>query len=239
MRIHALLNWYDEPTARLASTIASLKGLCDSVVAVDGAYALFPGGLRRPTSGPEQIDTIASTARALGMGVTIHQRQEVWYGNEVEKRSYMFALAETLSTTEDWYFLIDADEVVSQLPYDTRSLIEHATDYDAAECLMWENDTTRVLPDGTTIAALGLHPIRRFWRALRGIEVGPAHHQFHVGDDVWLSDAGRPILLVPALTLHDMRIEHRNVFRASNRLANKSRYYADRDHLGIERNEDD
>jgi hypothetical protein len=238
VRIHALLNWYDEPAARLAATIASLKGLCDSVIAVDGAYALFPGGLRRPASGQEQVDTIVSVARALGMGVTIHQRPEVWFGNEVEKRGFMFALAETLSTPEDWYFLIDADEVVSQLPYDTRALIEKATEFDAAEAFMWETAQNRTLPDGTEVGYLGAHPIRRFWRALRGIEVGPAHHQFHVGDK-WLSDAGRPYLLVPALTLHDVRIEHRNVFRADNRLALKGQYYAARDHLGIERNEDD
>jgi len=236
MRVHALLNYYDEPPSRLAATIASLKGLCDAVVAVDGAYALFPGALRRPNSGPEQADVIVSVASAQRLAVTLHQRPDPWFHNEVEKRGFMFALAETVSTEDDWYFLIDADETVSELPGDTRARLE-ASDLLAAECFMWEKDNLRVLPDGTNVGNLGAHRIRRFWRALRGIEVGPAHHQFHAGD-TWLSDAGRPYLLCDALDLADVKIEHHNVFRSDERLTNKARYYAKRDSLGIEREEE-
>jgi len=233
MKIEALLNFYDEPLAQLAATVASLRGLCDGVVAVDGAYVMFPGALRKPASGTEQVDVIVATARALGMGVTIHQRSEPWYGNEVEKRQFMFDVGETLTTEEDWYFLIDADEQVSQCPVDTRDRLERTT-LAAGECLMWEEVRTRTLADGTQIGHLGTHAIRRFWRALRGIKVGPAHHQFRAGP-IWLSDAGRPYLLADALTLHDVRLEHRNVFRSDERLVRKARYYAQRDHLGIER----
>jgi hypothetical protein len=234
MRVFALLNWYDEPVGQLAATVSSLNGLCDGIIAVDGAYVMFPGGLRRPTSGAEQVDVIASTARALGMSSTIHQPTQPWQGNEVEKRGFIFRLAETVSTPEDWYFLIDADEQVTQMPADTRQHLEKATDYVAGEVWMWEQNQERTLPDGTVVSWLGQHPIRRLWRALRGIEVGPAHHQFRVGD-LWLSDAGRSGVLAPALSLPDVRIEHRNVFRSDERLEKKVRYYADRDYLGIEK----
>ena len=236
MRVHALLNWYEEPPARLAATVASLEGLCDSVIAVDGAYALFPGALRRPNSGPEQADVIASVAGSLKMAVTIHQRSEPWWNNEVEKRGFMFSLAETVSTEDDWYFMIDADETISELPGDTRNLLA-ASALNAAECHMWEKDYLRVLPDGTQVGALGVHPVRRLWRALRGIEVGPGHAQIHVGD-LWLCDATRPYLLGEALALHDLKLEHHNVFRSDDRLALKARYYATRDSLGIEREEE-
>lgn len=235
MRVHALLNWYDEPPSRLAATVSSLNGLCDSVIAVDGAYALFPGSLLRPNSGAEQADVIVSVCHSLNMDVTIHQRSEPWYGNEVSKRGFMFSLAETVSEIEDWYFLIDADETISELPGDTRQQLE-ATDLLAGECYMFEKDHLRVLPDGTQVGALGIHPIRRLWRALRGIEVGPGHAQIHVGD-LWLCDAARPYLLGEALALHDLKLEHHNVFRADERLARKAQYYAHRDSLGIEREE--
>lgn len=237
MRLLALLSWYDEPPSQLAATVASLNGLCDGVIAVDGAYLMFPGSLRHPVSGTEQVDTIAATAKALGMSVTIHQPQVPWGGNEVEKRQFMFDLATMQTTEDDWLFLIDADEQVSQLPGDTREHLEK-TDLDAAEVLMWEHPEDRVLSDGSKVGYLGNHSIRRMWRALRGITVGPAHHQFSLEDGRWLSDAGRPRILVPALTLHDVRIEHRNVFRSEDRLQRKARYYADRDHMGLERDDD-
>lgn len=237
MRVVALLNFYDEPPARLAATVASLAPLCDGVIAVDGAYVMFPGALRRPSSGPEGLDTIASVARSLGMSVTLHQRSEPWMGNETEKREFMFRLAETETTEDDWLFLIDADEVLVQCPGDIHDQLRGGgPSFLAAECVMFEQEIERTLPGGEVVGWIGRHPLRRFWRALRGIEVGPAHHQFRRGND-WLSDAGRPGLLVSALTLHDVVIEHRNVFRSDERLQRKSRYYADRDYLGIERAE--
>jgi len=42
----------------------------------------------------------------------------------------------------------------------------------------------------------------------------------------------------PALDLADVKIEHHNVFRSDERLTNKARYYAKRDSLGIEREEE-
>jgi hypothetical protein len=238
MRVHALLSWYDEPASSLAATVASLHGLCDSVIAVDGAYALFPDALRRPRSGPENASVITSTAQSLGMDVTVHSRSQPWLKGESDKRDFMFRLGETVSTEDDWYLLIDADEVLSQVPPDTRELLEKAVEFDAAECFMWETARERTLPNGVQIGYTSNHPIRRFWRCLRGIECGPAHHQFHVGDK-WLSDAGRPRILVPALSLHDVRIEHRNVFRSDERLVAKTKYYAARDFFGIERGDED
>jgi hypothetical protein len=239
MRVHALLSWYDEPASSLAATVASLHGLCDSVIAVDGAYALFPDALRRPRSGPDSGAVIASTAESLGMDVTIHTRAQPWFKGEAEKRGFMFELGETLTTEDDWYILIDADETISQCPEDTRQKLEKATEFVAAECLLWEQPMERELPNGVRIGYLGLHSIRRLWRCLRGIKVGPAHHQFWLEDGRWLSDAGRGLILEPALTLHDVRIEHRNVFRSDDRLERKARYYTMRDALGVERPEDE
>src|SRR5262245_32652929 len=113
MNLIALLSWYDERPAWLAGVIASLQKLPVShVIAVDGAYALYPNG--KPYSGPEQHQTIITTARALDIGCTIATPRDVWFGNEVEKRNHCYAIAETIAEgPEDWYFWIDADTFVT------------------------------------------------------------------------------------------------------------------------------
>jgi hypothetical protein len=58
MRLIALLSFYDEPAEALAECVQSLaRAGCDHVVAVDGAYALYPEG--KPMSPIEQVGTIA------------------------------------------------------------------------------------------------------------------------------------------------------------------------------------
>src|SRR6266498_603798 len=64
VRIYGLLSWYDERQDWLAAAVTSAAKLCDGIIAVDGAYALFPDSLRHPTSGAEQAATILETALA-------------------------------------------------------------------------------------------------------------------------------------------------------------------------------
>src|SRR4051794_1394880 len=105
MRIHALLNWFDEPPAALAACVASLKlGAVDSVIAIDGAYALFPDA--KPNSPPDQAAVIHETARTLGITCTIHTPNQTWAGNEVQKRTSLFDLAHAISDNGDWWWVI-------------------------------------------------------------------------------------------------------------------------------------
>lgn len=231
MRVHLLLSWYDEDPNWLAATITSASKLCTSVIALDGAYALFPGALRQPHSSPDEVDAIARTADALGMACTIHVPAMPWFGNEVAKRDTHFRLGETIATVgEDWYLLLDADEVLSDCPPDAFDRLA-ASDWNVAECFLWEKDVTSIAP------ALGAHPIRRLYRVLPGLHCGPAHHCFTAiaeGKPVWISDASRSHNLEPAGEMWDVRIEHRNRFRAEGRLKRKKDYYATRDSLGVE-----
>lgn len=104
----ACLSWYDENPNWLAATVTSLAA-CDAVIAVDGAYFGFPGGLTRPASGPEQAEAITATANAAGLEVIVHQPLAPWPG-QVEKRSYMCRLADLIEA--DWLLVIDADETL-------------------------------------------------------------------------------------------------------------------------------
>lgn len=216
MRIIALLSWYDEPTSWLAETVASASRLADHILAVDGAYAAFPGSTRRPASPTEQADVITRTAAGCGMGSTVHvRRDQPWWGGEVEKRDWMFRSAGLLASDTDWLFVIDADEVLTHSPGDTRSILAE-TEFSVGEILLESTDGSSTLD-------------RRLLRARQGLAVEGAHY-------VWTApraDGGKDVLrgnshlqdLAPAADLWNVRLEHRNEDRSSRRKAQKTAYY--------------
>lgn len=214
----ALLSWYEEPASWLAECVASVAKLCDHIVAVDGPYAMFPGALKKPASGSEQAEVITHTAAGAGIGSTIHIPRRPWWGNEVEKRDFMFRLAMTFADPEDWFLRIDADEVLTHVPPDTRRKLAD-TDHAVAAAMMWERG------DGQD----SQHPIRVLFRALPGIGVEQAHYVV-TADGV---DGKRRVLCgnelkhhhEPAAELWDLRMEHRKSHRSAMRQAIKNQYY--------------
>lgn len=217
MRIIGLLSWYEEPASWLAECVASAARLCDHLIAVDGPYALFPGATRKPASGTEQAETIAHTAAGAGMGCTIHTPRQPWWGNEVEKRDFMFRLGSTMAEPGDWFLRIDADEVLTQVPADTRTLLA-ATTQDVAEVTMWERDDID-----------SQFPLRVLFRALPGIGVQQAHYVVTApnGDGTRVL-CGNDVKhrAEPAEALWDVRMEHRTRQRSPLRRRLKDDYYA-------------
>lgn len=218
MRIIGLLSWYEEPASWLAECVASVAKLCDHLVAVDGPYALYPGATRKPASGSEQVDTIVHTAAGAGIGCTVHVSREPWWGNEVGKRDFMFRLGTLVAQPGDWFLRIDADEVLTQVPADTRTLLA-ATSQDVAEVTMWERG------DGQD----SQFPLRALFRALPGIGIQQAHYVVTApGED------GRTRVLCGNDSVHhaetaealwDVRLEHRTQHRSAMRKAQKDAYY--------------
>jgi hypothetical protein len=118
--------WYDESPTWLGACVAGFARICDTIVAVDGAYALYPGA--RPRSHPEQAETILNTCEAMSVGCVIHRPRDVWWGNEIEKRNHSLQLARPFLTPyEDWVLIFDSDYQVMLLenPAHTRSLLEN------------------------------------------------------------------------------------------------------------------
>ena len=239
MKIVGLLAWYEESPSWLAGTIASLMTAgVEHLVAVDGAYALFPGGRHR--SGSEQHGAILETAHACGMGVTIHTPQKVWADNEIEKRSFLFRLAEQVSEPDDWYFVMDADQVVTQVPPDFRSRLE-ATECDVGEVALWErNDPLE--SEATALASRSFNwqrssetRCRFLFRAVPGLTVQTNHYTYidGLGRRLW----GNPAMgdaLEPAGDFSDLRIEHRTKLRDQARILEQRTYYKRRDALQAE-----
>ena len=220
MKVVGLLSWYEESASWLAETVASVAKLCDHIIAVDGPYADFPGALKKAASGTEQAETILHTAAGVELGCTIHAPRQLWWGNEVQKRAYMMRLAESMTTEDDWLLVIDADEVLTEVPADVRKTLE-ATELNAAEITIWERDDL----DSAC-------PTRRLYRALRGITYTQTHYIVTApginGGPTRVLNGNEALhhkQIERAADLWDVRMEHRWKSRAEVRIALKNQYY--------------
>lgn len=230
VRIIGLLSWYEEPVEALVASLAGLKlGGVDHVVAVDGAYALFPGG--RPSSDPGQHAAITMACRQLGMGLTLHTPQAAFAGNEVEKRTLLFALGWAVAEPGDWFWVQDADQVTTDAPDDLKSRLA-ATDRDVAEV----NLVDVVLAQANRPDWPAEIPMRSLFRA-QPITVRTNHSTYVTADGrlLWNTDR-HGTEAEPTLDLTDcVRVEHRAQQRPADRLQAKMGYYAQRDEQGVER----
>lgn len=113
VRVAAALAWHDESPEFLDRCVRSLGGVCDELVALDGAWQLFPGG--SPASPREQEDAIWEAARDTGLTVRVRTPLEV-FESQVEKRQVLMAMA---GDEADWVLVIDADEYIAQADGDS------------------------------------------------------------------------------------------------------------------------
>jgi hypothetical protein len=97
--------FYDDPADTTEAAIRSVQGLVDHLVAVDGAYATFPGGEAK--SPDEMRERIQATAEEIGVDVLFYTPADVWAGGEPEKRDRMYRMAD--ATGADWYTILDTD----------------------------------------------------------------------------------------------------------------------------------
>lgn len=230
MKVIAMLSWFEERPSWLSATVASLRGLCDHIVAVDGAYALFPDA--RPRSGPEQAEAVIETAHASNIGLTLHRPKHVWRGNEVQKRNHLVQLAMLEAEPNvDWLFRIDGDETVTDIPFGIHTRLEAET-LDVGGVTLWTRSHlqgSKAPADiqnrfDTESAERGL---RFLIRALPGLRV----ENYHAG---YVAAYGPPLEELPAADYSDLRIEHRHQYRRDDRNKRGQRYYEVRDELGIE-----
>jgi hypothetical protein len=216
MAIIALLNWYEESPTWLAECVAATARLADHIIAVDGPYAGFPGAMMQPASGTDQADAILRTAAGAGIGCTIHQSRKVWWGDEwggeVAKRDFMFQLGMTFAQPGDWFFRVDADEIISDVPADTKSRLA-ATDAHAAEVMLWQREAS----------SYAQHPLRCLFRAIPGIRIEQAHFVVTAPVDGKREFLAGPKAL-PAEPLWDVRLEHRTHLRTDDRKRLKDIY---------------
>lgn len=215
MRIVALLNWYDEPTPVLSACIEGLgKAGVDHLVAVDGAYASFPDGKRASPS--VQRKAIDDACQRFGISCTVHTPTFPWAGDEVEKRTFMHKLALSVSKSDDWHLVMDADQVVTKVPSDLRRRLR-ATSADVGEVSYSVNGQDYVT---------GV--VRSFFRAIP-IFLERNHYTYVTSGGRVLWAAGTQPQ-EGAADLKDFVMDHRPaVGRSPARIRRKNEYYAIRD----------
>lgn len=107
MIVTAALAWWNEKPEDLVRCVRSMATVADRVVAVDGAYARYPGAT--VTSPADQAEAIRAAAESVGLEAVIHVPDRLWAG-QVEKRDFLFRQA---SIGSDWIAGVDADFLIS------------------------------------------------------------------------------------------------------------------------------
>ena len=212
MNIVGLLAWYDESPEMLATCVSGFARVCDQIVAVDGAYALYPQA--KPRSHPVQASTILHAAESAGVGCLIHRPREVFYGNEVEKRNFSLNLARSFEP--DWVLVFDADFQVSECHAElVREDLKRA---DA-------NVATYELRD-----EWGKQPFRGIYRWSESLVYGPAHFDvngiYANQDEILRGERGEayPLQIQTLVAYHveERSQERRNAATAFDRVRNLS-----------------
>lgn len=246
MRVIGLCAFWDESPTWLASHPAACAQLVDHMVYVDGAYFLFDKD--GSSSGVEAHEAIAMGCQAAGIGYTLHVPQTPWINNEVEKRSFMFQLAEQLTTEEDWYVVIDADTFLIDGDCARARAQMESGEYEAYDVHLVERWDWNKNEDGSSIVPTtnagaptkSSSPLTCVFKALRGLRVYGAHYLFAVKDPDWkwglkaLWGPSTEYDVVPHGQLN-LDFEHRNKLRTYERAQAARDYYRVRDDAKVER----
>lgn len=217
MKLVALLSWYDEQSAFIEAALGSLAWVgVDEIVALDGAYELFPFG--QPRSPESNYEALARSP------IPVHVRTpDSCWPTEMDKRTTLFRLGEELTSERDWFFVTDADNVVIRCDCDLKRLLRGSS-CDAGTVRFEEPR-----PNGP----ISRFTLTSFFRAQRGITVGPNHYTYTAPDGTVLWGGNRRRNRVRKLKV-PLTIEHRSFYREAGRFGRAFAYYRKRDKLKLE-----
>jgi hypothetical protein len=224
VRLTALLAFYDEQPKDLILYVASLtQAHVDNLIAIDGAYQLYPHTTHH--SPPTQHATLAAACQQARIPLHLHIPEHAWQGNEPEKRTALFQLAHQQSDPDDWWIVLDTDELIQTAPTDMRDRLQR-TDHATAEVTVC--DTLALQANQPNWPAYFKQ--RRLYRA-QPIHLGHSHADYHAADGTHL---GLDPLTTPTLSLHDLTIWHAPQRRNQTRQQAKADYYQTREQTGNE-----
>lgn len=226
MKIITMLSWYNEEFNLLRETIRGAAA-CGSteLVAVDGAYALYPNAAPRSKWG--QVTWIDTLCQRDGMGLTLRRPSGPWEGNEVAKREAMLQLALTIADEGDWLMILDADHHVAECNIDVAAALS-GTDLNVAEIGFYESVDATGKPM--------LYEISTFIRAIPGTHMGTNHYTyiFPNGTTSTILRAGGGTALRLDLR-QGVVLKHAVYEQPPERRERQTAYYDDRDRLGVEK----
>lgn len=229
MRLHALLNFFDEPLELLVAYVDGLaKAGVTSLVALDGRYQIYLSD--EDVSPAEQRGIIDGACAHHGIGLTMSVPQSAWAGGEVEKRTALFALALAVSDRGDWWLNADADMIVTEVPDDLPAVLAAAGPGAATVKILDVVALHADRPDWNPVASM-----RCLFRA-RPLVVKGNHYTYWdpmTNEPVWSGTDPRgleePVELDDVVT-----IEHRPLHRSPTRVLLQNQMYSQRDATGLE-----
>lgn len=226
-----MLNWFDEPVELLTLALdGARRAGCSAVVAVDGRYEHFPSN--DDVSAAEQRAVIDAACRHHGMDLTLHVAGP--WESEPVKRTQLFALALAVSDLGDWWLVIDADTIVTEVR-DEFLFALAAVEEDAALVRVIDVEARRAKRPDWPVEL----DFRLLYRAQPVIVDGHHYDYIRVSDrePLWRGGAGANDALgvVPAADLAMyMTVEHRPAARDPGRVFAKMQAYTTRDETGAE-----
>jgi hypothetical protein len=264
MKLHAILNYYDESPTWLAATVASLSRIgVDHVLAIDGRYPHFKTWA--PSCSPvEQAVAIMETGAAIGAAVTVHRPDERSPIMEAAKRERAFQTLHTLATPmQDWVLVIDADELVEAGTHEAkRELAGMDASIHVASCRISSQVDPHAQPGPDNDVRANTEEMHqkllidpkftakqsRFWRVMHDMRVGPSHYDYTGVDDDgerWylrsdigsMKDTRMGLRCAPIGRVDACDLLHRKNLRTHVRRTEKAAYYTLRDQLGLEKAE--
>lgn len=226
MKLVAMMAFYDERAVNIDHAVECVARLgATHVVAVDGAYALFPDGAGRSPNIESVSRVLIERCEVLGLGLTLHVPDQVFAGNEVEKRQLMLDLALAQTTSTDWLMPWDADFHLEAGARDLKPDLE-VLGYSGA---LWAD----VEINDSVHPTLGWYTLRLILCASRGLCLTTNHYTYR-----WMS--GVETIVQPRQ--HDapghqasVRIRHKPDDRQPGRRDRQRTYYERRHAQEIER----
>ncbi|MEO0206588.1 MAG: hypothetical protein ABIL22_07945 [candidate division WOR-3 bacterium] len=183
--------FYNDTPELLEECLVSLKKVVDRIVAVDGAYIEFPHYKPYSTDGCLDI--------AKKYADVVIENKDAWPDQISKRNAYL-----TLSSESDYYFVLDADEVVEG-KIDKHKLIEPYYGIKTLDCQS----------DGSTIPVDRIRLIRH----QRNIQYRNLHCE------IWANNFPLINSFTTKFTVIDgVIIKHHTYRRPKNRLENDAKY---------------
>ncbi len=226
MKIIAMMAFYDEPEELLKRSVRGMASLgVTDLIACDGSYSLYPGGLAFSPS--HQVNSLDLLAQSRRIHLHLHQPVKVWAGNEVEKRQKMLDMAMLWANDGDWLAIWDCDYKFVSAPLPIEIVVRlRSTRCDVATVAFTEDPSSD---------DQGFYPMGMFIRAIPGIKMDGNHHTYVFPDGRRTQVLRRPVPNeAKALHMPDVKILHDVHARDPERRASQAAYYEARDKLQVE-----
>lgn len=241
MIVTAALPWWGERPEDLDACIRGLAGVADRVIALDGAYARYPGATA--SSAPAEADAIRKAAKDVGLDCLILTPDKVWAG-QVEKRSHLLAAA---SVGSDWIATVDADHVVTANREHVRYVLERVREDVLEVPYRTPLNPARGIKDAAVgkwhiDQAEGVQFIPHLWRVLPGLRVERYHWWYSAMKPlgrVWLWGGDGRYPGTYHGRMDEYEVEHRTLFRTKEQIRASRAFLNDRETVVKETGQED